>query len=147
MRMDTPDDVKKVVRISILNQTYTVTTSGDPRATELLAEGIDELMSSIARRAGNLDSTRTAVLACLHLADRLRSAEEELDELKLSVRHKSRDFAMLLDQALVEQHLIEIVPPLPDAPITDAAQAGEDHTAQDSLWHTEEGGPVEPPIS
>jgi cell division protein ZapA len=100
--MDTPDDVKKVVRISILNQTYTVTTSGDPRDTESLAEEIDELMSSIARRAGNLDSTRTAVLACLHLADRLRTAEEELDALKLSVRHKSRDFAMLLDQALLD---------------------------------------------
>jgi cell division protein ZapA len=100
--MDTPDDAKKVVRISILNQTYTVTTSGDPRDTESLAEEIDELMSSIARRAGNLDSTRTAVLACLHLADRLRTAEEELDALKLSVRHKSRDFAMLLDQALLD---------------------------------------------
>jgi cell division protein ZapA len=100
--MDTPDDVKKVVRISILNQTYTVTTSGDPRDTQSLAEEIDELMSSIARRAGNLDSTRTAVLACLHLADRLRTAEEELDALKLSVRHKSRDFAILLDQALLE---------------------------------------------
>jgi cell division protein ZapA len=100
--MDTPDDVKKVVRISILNQTYTVTTSGDPRDTQSLAEEIDELMSSIARRAGNLDSTRTAVLACLHLADRLRTAEEELDALKLSVRHKSRDFAILLDQALLD---------------------------------------------
>lgn len=109
MGMDTPDDVKKVVRISILNQTYTVTTSGDPRATELLAQDIDELMSSIARRAGNLDSTRTAVLACLHLADRLRTAEEELDALKLSVRHKSRDFALLLDQAL-----LEIVPVEPE---------------------------------
>jgi len=60
---------------------------------------VDELMSSIARRAGNLDATRTAVLACLHLADRLRAAERELGELKLSVDHKTRDFVMLLDQA------------------------------------------------
>ena len=101
--MDGTDEVKKVVRISILNQTYTVTTSGDPRDTESLAQEIDELMSSIARRAGNLDSTRTAVLACLHLADRLRSAEHEMAELKLSVDHKSRDFAMLLDKALDDQ--------------------------------------------
>jgi cell division protein ZapA len=97
--METPETPKKVVRITIFNQTYTVTTSGDPRDTESLGEQVDELMSSIARRAGNLDSTRTAVLACLHLADRLRSAERELNALKVSVDHKSRDFALLLDQA------------------------------------------------
>jgi hypothetical protein len=33
------------------------------------------------------------------LADRLRAAERELGDLKLSVDHKTRDFAMLLDQA------------------------------------------------
>ena len=97
--MDTPDTSKQVVRITIFNQTYSVTTSGNPQEMEALAHEVDELMSSIARRAGNLDATRTAVLACLHLADRLRSAERELGELKLSVDHKTRDFAMLLDQA------------------------------------------------
>jgi cell division protein ZapA len=130
MGMDTPDDVKKVVRISILNQTYTVTTSGDRRATELLAQDIDELMSSIARRAGNLDSTRTAVLACLHLADRLRTAEEELDALKLSVRHKSRDFAMLLDQALLE---IVPVEPLDVSESMAGDQSSETHETSNNL--------------
>jgi cell division protein ZapA len=128
MGMDTPDDVKKIVRISILNQTYTVTTSGDPRATELLAQDIDELMSSIARRAGNLDSTRTAVLACLHLADRLRTAEEELDALKLSVRHKSRDFALLLDQAL-----LEIVPVGPEAEAIAGDPRSDAHETSNNL--------------
>jgi cell division protein ZapA len=97
--MDAPDSAKQAVRITIFNQTYTVTTSGDPGDTEAIAHEVDELMSSIARRAGNLDATRTAVLACLHLADRLRTAERELGALKLSVDHKTRDFALLLDQA------------------------------------------------
>jgi cell division protein ZapA len=97
--MDSPDNSKQTVRITIFNQTYSVSTVGDPRDTEQLAHEVDELMSSIARRAGNLDSTRTAVLACLHLADRLRSAERELGTLRESVQHKSRDFALLLDQA------------------------------------------------
>lgn len=92
-------DPKKVARVIIFNQNYTVATSGDPRDTESLAQEIDELMSSIARRAGNLDSTRTAVLACLHLADRLRTAESELSTLKRSIDHKTRSFALLLDQA------------------------------------------------
>ena len=97
--MDAPDKPKQTVRITIFNQTYTVSTSGDPRDTEDLAHQVDELMSSIARRAGNLDTTRTAVLACLHMADRLRTAERELGDLKDRIDDKSRDFAMLLDQA------------------------------------------------
>lgn len=100
--MDAPDTPKQTVRVTIFNQAYNVSTVGDPRDTEELAREIDELMSSIARRAGNLDAARTAVLACLHLADRLRSAERELNGLKESVNHKTRDFATLLDQAFPE---------------------------------------------
>lgn len=97
--MDGPDTSKQIVRVTIFNQAYSVSTSGDPRHTEELAQEIDELMSTIARRAGNLDSTQTAVLACLHLADRLRTVERHLGVLRESVNHKSRDFAVLLDQA------------------------------------------------
>lgn len=96
--MHEPDAAKQTVRVTIFNQTYTLATSGDPRDTEQLAHEIDELMSSIARRAGNLDASRTAVLACLHLADRLRAAERELATLKESIHDKTRNFVTLLDQ-------------------------------------------------
>lgn len=98
--MDNPGPPKQTVRVTIFNQTYSVSAIGDPRETEELAHQVDELMSAIARRAGNLDTTRTAVLACLHLADRLRAAERDLGTLRESISHKTRDFAMLLDQAL-----------------------------------------------
>lgn len=98
--MNTPDPSKQTVRVSIFNQSYTLSTSGDPRQTEELALQVDDLMSSIARRAGNLDSTRTAVLACLHLADRLRSVEQELESLRSSVNRRTRSFALLLDEVL-----------------------------------------------
>ena len=98
--MDAPDSPKQIVRVNILNQSYSVTTSGDPGDMQALAHQVDELMSSIARRAGNLDTARTAVLACLHLADRLRVCEGELGALKDTITHKTRDFAMLLDAAL-----------------------------------------------
>ncbi len=101
--MHTPDGPKQVVRVTIFNQSYSVSTSGDPADTEKLAQEVDELMSSIARRAGNLDATRTAVLACLHLADRLRAAEQELASLRENIDHKARDFMLLLDQAFEEQ--------------------------------------------
>ncbi len=97
--MDASDTLKQTVRVTIFNQTYSVSTAGDPKDIEELAREIDDLMSSIARRAGNLDSTRTAVLACLHLADRLRTAETQLGAFRDSVLHKSRDFALLLDEA------------------------------------------------
>lgn len=100
--MDTPDAEKQVVRVTIFNQTYALSTSGDPQETQALAHEIDELMSSIARRAGNLDSARTAVLACLHLADRLRTAEKQLGALRHTVQDKSRDFALLLDKAFAK---------------------------------------------
>ncbi|MBV8551932.1 MAG: cell division protein ZapA [Acidobacteriaceae bacterium] len=100
--MHAPDGPKKVVRVTIFNQSYSVSTSGDPADTEKLAQEIDDLMSTIARRAGNLDSTRTAVLACLHLADRLRTAERELNSLRESITDKTRDLSMLLDSAFEE---------------------------------------------
>lgn len=98
--MTTPDASKQTVRVTIFNQSYTLSTSGDPRQTEELAQQVDELMSTIARRAGNLDSARTAVLACLHLADRLRNLEQELEQLRTSVDRKTRTFALLLDEVL-----------------------------------------------
>jgi len=94
--MEHSDNTKQTVRVTIFNQNYTLSTSGDARATEEIAHQIDELMSSIARRAGNLDSTRTAVLACLHLADRLRSVELELS----AVQNRTQRFATLLDGVL-----------------------------------------------
>lgn len=97
--MDVPDTPKKIVRVTIFNQSYAVSAPGDPASTEELARSVDELMSSIARRAGNLDSTRTAVLACLHLADRLRNTEQELETLRDAVARKSRDFSQALDRA------------------------------------------------
>jgi len=98
MEADNPG--KKQVRVTILNQTYTLRTSGDEGETEELAQRVDDLMMAIARRSANLDSTRVAVLACLHMADQLRSLERDLAELKQKVDRKSRDFSLLLDQAL-----------------------------------------------
>ena len=97
--MDAADTNKRTVRVSIFNQSFLLTTDAESPAEEL-AQEVDELMASIARRAGNLDTTRTAILACLHLADRLRTVERRLEALREGINHKTRDFAMLLDQAV-----------------------------------------------
>ena len=72
----------------------------EPGRIEHLAQKVDDLMSSIAVRAGNIDATRAAVLACLHLADELESLERRLASLKDNVDHKARKFTILLDEAM-----------------------------------------------
>ena len=61
---------------------------------------VDELMQSIASKGGSIDNTRAAVLACLHLADELQTAEKELKEYRQRVDTKSRMFSVLLDQVI-----------------------------------------------
>jgi cell division protein ZapA len=90
---------KQPVRVTILNQTFTLLAKGDPREVELLAQRVDELMTSIAAKAPNADTTRVAVLACLHLADRLHDLEKDLATLRERVGRKSEEFAALLEQA------------------------------------------------
>ena len=97
--MDQPAG-SQTVRVTIFHQQYTVSASGDAGEIESLAQEVDDLMTSIAQRAGNIDASRVAVLACLHMADRLRSIERELSELRTRVTNKSRQFTVLLDRAI-----------------------------------------------
>jgi cell division protein ZapA len=91
--MDSSRPERKTVRVTIYNQPYTLGVSGDPSEVEALAHSVDELMRNISRQSGNTDSNRVAVLACLHLADQLRTLERE-------VGRKTRQFSMLLDEVL-----------------------------------------------
>jgi len=97
--METPPE-KQPVRVTILSRPYTLLASGDPREVEEVAASVDELMLSIAAKAPNADSTRIAVLACLHLADRLRSIERDLSQLRQRVDRKSEQFAGMLEQLI-----------------------------------------------
>ncbi len=98
--MDSGASEKKPVRVTIYNQTYTVRTSGEPREIEELARLIDDLMTDIAAKTRDSDPSRVAVLACLHLADRLAVLERELSGLKQGVEAKYNELTLLLDHAL-----------------------------------------------
>jgi cell division protein ZapA len=91
---------RKTIRVNIYNQPYTLAVSGESGEVEALAQSVDQLMSDIAHQAGNVDGSSVAVLACLHLADRLRGAERELSDFRDEVGEKSRRFSDLLDQAV-----------------------------------------------
>jgi cell division protein ZapA len=87
MANDAPPE-KKTVRVTIFNQSYSLVTTGDESDVEELAHRVDELMNNIARGT-NADASRIAVLACMHLADELRTAE-----------NKHRKLARLLEDSL-----------------------------------------------
>ncbi|MGO9260598.1 MAG: cell division protein ZapA [Bryobacteraceae bacterium] len=101
--MDGSTPEKQPVRVTILSRPYTLLATGDPREVEEVAASVDELMLSIASRAPNADSTRIAVLACLHLADRLRALEREFQGLKERVDRKSLEFAGMLEQLMASE--------------------------------------------
>ncbi len=87
---------RQPIRVHIFNHSYTLLTDGDEQEVQSIAHELDELMTSIANRAGSGDSTRVAVLACLHLADKLKTAEKKLR----SYEDKSGKIADLLEAAL-----------------------------------------------
>jgi cell division protein ZapA (FtsZ GTPase activity inhibitor) len=90
----------KTVRVTICNQTYTLGTAGDPAELEAAALAVDDRMRAISARAGNIDTGRLAVLACLHFADEVQSLQRELDSLRSRVESKSREFSLMLDQVI-----------------------------------------------
>jgi cell division protein ZapA len=81
---------RKTVRVNIFNQSYSLVTSGPASDVEELAHRVDELMNSIAK-GSNADANRIAVLACLHLADELRTAQS-----------KHRRLSRLLEDSLAD---------------------------------------------
>ena len=70
---------RQPVRVQIFNQNYSLVTETDPREVQEVAQQVDELMTSIANRISSGDTTRVAVLACLHLADKLRAMEKQME--------------------------------------------------------------------
>ena len=94
---------KQTVRVTILSRSYTLRTAGDPRDVEAVAASVNELMLSIAGKAPDADSTRIAVMAALHLADKVKALETELAgvrELRQRLDEKTERVAGLLDQLI-----------------------------------------------
>ncbi len=98
--MDSSSSDKQAVRVTILSRPYSLRAAGDPRDVERLAASVNDLMLNIAARAPNADSTHIAVLACLHLADKLRLLEQDLASLKERVDRKSGEFSAMLEQLI-----------------------------------------------
>jgi cell division protein ZapA len=95
MERNAPEKQPVRVTVTILSRPYTLLASGDPREVEEVAASVNDLMLSIASKSPNADSTRIAVLACLHLADRLRTLEKDATQSKEAAGRKSEELALL----------------------------------------------------
>jgi cell division protein ZapA len=98
--MDPGAPDKQSVRVTIFNQTYVLRASVNADETAALASRVDEIMSVIAARAGASDPTRVAVLACLHLADRLQSLERQVAQIQEWCASKTGPLAAMLDEVI-----------------------------------------------
>jgi cell division protein ZapA (FtsZ GTPase activity inhibitor) len=98
--MDSGGSGRKPLRVTIFHQPYTLRSSGEAGEVEQLAHEIDQLMENISNKTGEGDPARVAVLAALHLADRLNVLERQLGEFKQRIDAKSKELSLLLDRAL-----------------------------------------------
>lgn len=91
------------VSITIYGQTFSVVSGENPERVEELAQFVDQIMRSIASK-GVVDSNRAAMLACLHLADEVRTLQHKLSQVKTAgeTKQKLTDLLSLLDDELEE---------------------------------------------
>ena len=98
--MDSGVPDKQSVRVNIYNQSYTLRASGGADETVRLAARVDEIMSAIASRTGTSDAARVAVLACLHLTDRLQSLERQVAHIQEWCSTKPGTLSAMLDEVI-----------------------------------------------
>ncbi len=98
--MESAPPEKQTVRVTILNRQYTLRAAGDPKDIERVAAQLDDLMLALAAKAPNADSTHIAVLACLHLADKLTGLEREMEALRRRVDQKSEKYRGMIEELI-----------------------------------------------
>ena len=88
--MSSSESSKRTYKVRIFQQTYSVVSSASEAEFQAIADHVDQLMHTIASRSGSTDGTRAAVMAAMHLADRLRQLEKRLESLRADQRQALR---------------------------------------------------------
>ncbi len=91
------EDSKQVTAVKIFNQTYQVSSGGDPEYVKQLARYVDKVMTEVFENTSAVDSLKVAVLAALNIADERFAARQQLETLDDTVTEKSEEMITLLD--------------------------------------------------
>lgn len=107
------DSRKHTYKVRIYNQTYSIASSASEAEFQQIADYVDHLMHTIASRSGSADSTRAAVMAAMHLADKLRQMEQRMNALQTEqnqtlaqVEEQTSYLEQLLRETLEMDHLL-----------------------------------------
>ena len=91
------EDSKQVTAVKIFNQTYQVSSGGDPEYVKQLARYVDKMMTEVFEKTPTVDSLKVAVLAALNIADECFAAQRQLETLDDTVTEKSERIITLID--------------------------------------------------
>ncbi len=91
------EDSKQVTAVKIFNQTYQVSSGGDPEYVKQLARHVDKVMTEVFENTSAVDSLKVAVLSALNIADECFAARRQLETLDATVAEKSEEMITLLD--------------------------------------------------
>jgi cell division protein ZapA len=90
---------KNPVRITILNEEYSIRSDTSPEHTKAVAQYLDQAIRKVLSSGAVVESSRAVVLAALQVTGELFDARSELEATNQSVRNLSEYVRPLLPPA------------------------------------------------
>lgn len=87
---------KNAVRVTIVDEEYTVRSELDPEYTREVAAYVDNAIRRVLQAGPMVESHKAAILAALALTDELFQSRKQQQELAQRLRQMSADLARLL---------------------------------------------------
>ena len=87
---------KHSVRVTILNEEYTIRSETPPEHTRAVAQHLDHAIREIMSSGAVVESHRAVVLAALQVTAEMLQARESLDEMNASIKDLSEFVRPLL---------------------------------------------------
>lgn len=77
---------RNVVKVSILDEEFTIRTEASLEHTVAVAEHVDRAMRDVLAAGGSIEARKAAILAALQIADELLQTRRTTDELTEGMR-------------------------------------------------------------
>lgn len=90
---------KNVVKVSILNEDFTLKSEASPEHTVAVAEHVDRTIRHILGAGGAVEARKAAILAALQITDELMQARQAGADLALAMKRLSDEIRPWLPPA------------------------------------------------
>jgi len=88
--------MKHAVRVTIVDEEYTIRSERDPEYTRQVAAHVDAAIRRVLQAGPMVESHKAAILACLAITDELFESRRHQDEVTGRLRQMTGDMARLL---------------------------------------------------